>query len=111
MLVRLIAVIELGLGVWIASAKGLPYLKMHIGLGFGMALLLLLLAIIAVTKRLFVPAVLGLIFAVLLPYLGLQQFPLKFGPQLGTVQYAHVLIALAAIGIAEMMNSAIRKRG
>lgn len=110
MLVRLIAVVELVLGVSIASAKGLPYLKMHIGMGFAMALLVAVLAMIAAVRRAFVMAAIGIVFAVLLPVIGLQQFPLKFGPALGAVQYAHVLIALGAIGVAEALHGAIRKR-
>lgn len=109
MLVRLIWIIELGLGISIASAKGLAYVKLHIGLGFTMALVLFVLAMIGLVKRQVVAAILGIIFAVLLPYIGLQQFPIKFGPALGPIQYAHVVIALLAIGVAEMMHAKIRK--
>ena len=109
MLVRLIAVVEIGLGVWIASLSGLPYLKAHIGLGFGMALLLLLLAVISFTRHQAMVGVLGLIFAGLLPAVGLKQFPLKFGPNLGAIQYAHVVIALCAIGVAEAMYGKIKR--
>ena len=111
MLVRLIWLVELGLGIWIASIKGLPYLKLHVALGFGVALLLLLLAMIAAVHKLVVPVVLGCAFAVLLPYVALQQYhpALRFAPHLGPIQYAHVAVALAAIGVAEFTHSAIRK--
>ena len=109
MLVRLVWLIELGLGIWIASIKGLPYLKLHIYLGFGMATLLLLLAMIAATRKLVVPVALGCGFAILLPSVALKQFPLRFGSHLGPIQYAHVVVALAAIGVAEYIHSAIRK--
>lgn len=109
MLVRLIAVIEIVLGVWIASVTGLPYLKVHIGLGFGMALLLFLLAMIAFVRHEVLVAVLGVAFAALLPFIGLKQFPLKFGASLGPIQYAHVVIGLAAIGIAEAIHAKIRR--
>lgn len=109
MLVRMIAVIELGLGIAIASAKGLAYLKIHMALGFAISLLLLLLAIVAAVKHRVLAVILGCSFAILLPFIGLKQFPIKFGPALGAVQYAHVAIALGAIGVAEFMNAAIRK--
>ena len=109
MLVRLIWLIELGLGIWIASIKGLPYVKVHIALGFAVALLLLLLALIAATRKLILPVVLGCGFAILLPSIGIEQFPLRFAPHLGPIQYAHVVVALATIGVAEYIHSAIRK--
>lgn len=109
MLVRLIWLVELGLGISLASAKGLAYVKLHIGLGFTLALLLFILAMIGLVKREIVPAILGIIFAVLLPYIGLQQFPIKFGPALGMIQYAHVVIVLLAIGVAEMLHAKIKR--
>ncbi|MGZ4787617.1 MAG: hypothetical protein ACXVZV_03715 [Terriglobales bacterium] len=109
MLVRLIALVEIGLGIWIASISGLPYLKAHIVLGFCVALLLLLLAVISFTRRQVMVGVLGAIFAGLLPAIGLKQFPLKFGSNLGAVQYAHVAIALLSIGVAEAMYGKIKR--
>jgi hypothetical protein len=109
MLVRVIAIVEIGLGVWIASAKGLPYLKVHIALGFVMALSVLLLALIAAVKRVFGLFVVGTAFAILIPVVGFKQFPLKFGPALGAPQYLHVLIVLAAIGIAEALHGKIKR--
>ena len=105
MLVRMIFVIELALGIWIASIKGLPYLKLHMALGFGVSLLLLLLAIVAAIRKLVLPVILGSIFAILLPYVGIKQFPIRFAPALGPIQYAHVAVALAAIGAAEFIHA------
>ena len=109
MFVRLIAVIEIVLGVWIASITGLPYLKIHIGLGFGMAACLFLLAMIAFVRHEVPVAVLGVAFAALLPFVGLKQFPLKFGSALGPIQYAHVVIGLLAIGVAEALHAKIKR--
>ena len=110
MLVRLIWLVELGLGIWIASIKGLPYLKLHIVLGFCTALLLLLLAMIAAVHKQVLAVILGCVFAVLLPFVALKQYPqLRFAPHLGPIQYAHVAVALAAIGVAEFTHAAIRK--
>lgn len=109
MLVRLIWLVELGLGIWIASTKGLPYLKLHIGLGFALAFLLIPLAMIAASRKLVVPVVLGCAFAILLPWIGLKQFPIYFDTHMRPIQYAHIAVALLAIGVAEFMHSAIRK--
>lgn len=109
MLVRLIFLVELGLGIAIASAKGLPYLKLHIGLGFTMAFLLLMLGAVAAVQRMSLPVILSCVFAFLLPYVGLKQFPIKFGPALGAIQYTHVAIVLLAIGVAEFVFSRIKK--
>jgi len=109
MLVRLIALVEIGLGIWIVSISGLPYLKAHIVLGFCMALLLFLLALIGFNRHQVIVGVLGLIFAALLPATGLKQFPLKFGSNLGATQYAHAVIALLSIGVAEAMYGKIKR--
>lgn len=109
MLARLVFLVELGFGIAIASAKGLPYLKLHISLGFIMAMLLLLLALVAATKHLIVPVILGCAFAILLPLIGLKQFPIKFGPALGAIQYTHVAVAILSIGIAEMIYAKFKR--
>lgn len=109
MLVRLIALVEIGLGVWIASLSGLPYLKAHIGLGFGMALFLLILAVVAFTRGQAIVGILGILFAIALPAIGLRQFPLKFNSSLGAIQYAHAVVALLSIGVAEAMYGKIKR--
>lgn len=109
MLARLVFLVELGLGIAIASARGLAYLKLHMSLGFVMAMLLLLLALVAATKHQIVSVVLGCAFAIALPFIGLKQFPIKFGPALGAIQYAHVAVALLSIGIAEMIYARFKR--
>jgi hypothetical protein len=71
--------------------------------------LLLLLAVISFARRQALIGVLGIIVAVLLPFIGLKQFPLKFGSAMGAIQYTHVVIALASIGVAEAMYGKIRR--
>lgn len=108
-IVRLVAIVAIGLGIWIASLSGLPYLKLHIALGFVMALCLLLLAVIAAARRAIPLAVIGIIFAILIPVTGFKQFPLKFGSAMGAIQYVHVAIVLLAIGVAEALHGRIKK--
>lgn len=108
MLVRAFGVLEIVLGVLIASAR-LELLSAHIALGFLVALYVLVLGIMACAKRAFGVGLVGVLFGILLPVIGLNQFPLKFGSQLGLIQVVHLVVALASIGIAEALYSSIRK--
>jgi hypothetical protein len=108
MIVRVFFVVELVLGVLLAGVR-FQYLPVHIGLGFLVAGCVALLAIMACMKRMFGIGVVGLFFAILLPITGFKQFPLKFGSQIGLIQIVHVVVALAAVGLAEALHARIRK--
>jgi hypothetical protein len=108
MIVRVFFIVELVLGVLLAGAR-LQYLPMHMGFGFLVAICVALLAIMACVKRMFGIGVIGLFFAILLPITGFKQFPLKFGTQIGLIQIVHVVVALAAVGLAEALHARIRK--
>lgn len=107
MLVRVLglAAIILGAAVWTGRQQ---YLGPHIGTGFFVASVIFVLAVIALTKKVVIPGILGVIFAVLLPVVGLKQFPLTFHT-FGAIQIAHIILALAAIGVAESLHAAIRR--
>jgi len=110
MLARLLFVIELALGTYIWSAYGLPTLNIHIGLGFVMTLVVLVLAVIALARRMVILGVLGVLIALLTPYIGLKQIPaMAFMPSLGVIQVLHIISGLAAIGIAEAIGAKVRK--
>ena len=108
MIVRVLFVVELVLGVLLAGVR-LQYLPAHIGLGFLVAICVALLAIMACVKRMFGIGIVGLFFAILLPITGFKQFPLKFGSQIGLIQIVHVVVALAAVGLAEALHARLRK--
>ena len=108
MIVRVFFIVELVLGVLLTNAH-LQYLPMHMGFGFLVAICVAILAIMACVKRDFGIGVVGLIFAILLPVIGIKQFPLKFGTQIGLIQIVHVVVALAAVGVAEALHARIRK--
>jgi hypothetical protein len=108
MIVRLFFIVELVLGVLLTSAR-LQYLPMHMGFGFLVAIGVALLAIMACVKREFGIGVVGLFFAIFLPITGIKQFPLKFGSQIGLIQIVHVVVALAAVALAEALHARIRK--
>jgi hypothetical protein len=108
MLVRALALVSIVLGVLIWTGRMPNLLGSHMALGFTITLLIAILAVLALAKRAFPLGVLGIIVAVALPWIGLRQFPLSF-MHLGAIQLAHILVVIAALGIAERLSSAIRK--
>jgi hypothetical protein len=109
MLARLVFVVELGFGIAIASQKGLQYLKLHIGLGFAMAVMLLLLAVLAAIKKLVLPTLLGCTFAIVLPWTGIEQLPIRLAGGFRAIQAAHAVIAILSIGAAEIIYARVKR--
>ncbi len=110
MLVRLTAVLAIIFGILLLTGSA-EYLRLHIGIGFFLTGLVVLLAILALTRGAVGPGIGGIVFAFLLPYVGLKQFPLRFGFHLGWIQISHVVVALVTLGIAEMLYGKIRRAG
>ncbi|MDT8066563.1 MAG: hypothetical protein ROO76_00190 [Terriglobia bacterium] len=108
MLIRALALVAIVLGILIWLGTFPQVLPSHIGIGFLIALSMGILAIIAIAKRIFALGVLGIAAAILLPVIGLRQFPLAFR-HLGPIQVSHIIIVFAALGIAESTYAAIRK--
>ena len=79
----------------------------HIGLGFVVATVVFVMAIIAMIRKAVVPGILGVVFAMLLPVVGFMQLPL-IPHTMGAIQAAHIFLALAIIGVAERLYSAIQ---
>lgn len=109
MLVRLLAVLAIVLGILMLSGTHTEFLRFHIGVGFLLTALVLLLAILALTRGAIGAAITGILLAFLLPYVGLKQFPLRFGTNLGWIQISHVVVALVTLGVAEVLTGKIRK--
>ena len=108
MLVRVIALVSIIFGVLIWTGQMPNLLGAHIGLGFLITAMLAILAIMALLKRAFPMGALGLLAAVALPWIGFRQFPLSF-MHIGAIQVAHILVVIAALGLAESLAAAIRK--
>ena len=108
MLVRLIAVVSIVFGVMIWAASGMQFLGVHIALGFAITLAVLLLAVMGLMRGAIGLGIGGLVVAGLLPYVGFRQFPLVF-KSFGAMQVAHVIVVLAALGIAEALHARIAK--
>jgi uncharacterized membrane protein YvlD (DUF360 family) len=109
MLVRVagLAAIILGVLLWSDHQQ---FLGPHIGSGFLVALVVFVLSVIALTKKVVVPGILGVVFAFLLPVVGFLQLPLTFHT-LGAIQVMHIVLALLTIGVAERLYSAIHRAG
>jgi tetrahydromethanopterin S-methyltransferase subunit E len=108
MIIRALSLVSIVFGVMIWLGTFPQLLPSHIGLGFLIALTLGVLSVIALAKRVFALGLLGLIAAVLLPVVGLRQFPLVLR-HLGPIQVSHVIVVFAALGIAESTCQAIRR--
>jgi hypothetical protein len=109
MLVRVGAILAIILGILVLTGTNAQYLGVHMWLGFFLTGLVVILAVMALTKGAVGPGLVGIVFACLLPYVGVKQIPLRFGFHLGWVQIVHVIIALITVGTAEMLHGAIKK--
>ena len=108
MLVRVVSLVLIVFGILIWSGNSPQLLGAHIGMGFLVAVLIGLLAVLALARRAWPLGILGLVAAAALPWVGLKQFPLAFR-HFGAMQIAHVLIVIAALGLAESSYAAIKK--
>jgi hypothetical protein len=107
MLIRVIGLAAIVLGVFLWTGHR-QYLGPHIGVGFFIAMVVFVLAVIGLMKKAVVPGILGVVLAVLLPVIGLKQLPLTFHTA-GVIQVAHIVLALATIGVAESLYASIRR--
>ncbi len=108
MLIRALSLVTIIFGIMIWLGIFPQLLASHIGLGFLIAIMLAALAVIALIKRALAMGILGLCAALLLPVIGLRQFPLAFR-HLGPIQVSHLIVVFAALGIAESTYQAIRR--
>ncbi|ABC22608.1 hypothetical protein [Rhodospirillum rubrum] len=100
--VRGSGVLALCLGALFVFAPGLVPIHAHMTLG---VLLILALWVLAFLGRTGAPraAVLAAIAGLLLPVLGILQLQVDLGGGLWLVQTAHVVVALGAMGLAEVL--------
>src|SRR5690349_16011148 len=102
MAIRIIVLVEVILGIlfWLGAARGLT--QLHVGLGFALVLCMLALAGIAVTRRAPIGlAVLVVVWALLLPVVGLGQLHVVSPAAHVAVQIIHLLLGLGAAGVSE----------
>ena len=104
-IVRLVFIVSLILGIMLWTGNGYAYLKLHMWLGFIVTFALLLLAIMGFVARIrpVLPLV-ALLWAVLLPVLGIAQLRIVLGPNHWTIQVLHLILGIGAVGLAEVLG-------
>ena len=111
MCVRLIALLSIILGVILflgRTASTQNYIASHFAFGFLLAACVFLLGVVALTQKLIPLGVLGIVAAIALPYSGFKQIA-TIGPNLGGPQVLHIIVVLAALGIAEATAGKIKR--
>ncbi|MBK1664731.1 hypothetical protein CKO38_06590 [Rhodospirillum rubrum] len=100
--VRGSGVLALCLGVAFIFAPGLVPIHAHMTLG---GILIIALWVLAFLGRAGAPraALLAVLVGLLLPVLGVLQLQVDLGSSLWLVQTAHVVVALGAMGLAEVL--------
>lgn len=96
---RLVGAVELTLGlvIWFVGVSSVP---LHIGLGIVMTLILVIISVIALlTAGIRSLGVIGIIYACILPALGMGQLSLQMGNLQWLVQSLHLLIGIGSIGV------------
>lgn len=106
--VKLAGIVQLGLGIAIWTGRGASLVPAHISLGFLIVLALWVLAILAlvagVQRGL---AVFALLWGVALPALGMPQATILMGSWHWIIRVVHLVMGLAALGIADRLGSAV----
>ncbi len=111
MLIRLdgLALLVLGVLIWTGTAAGL--VGIHIMLGFLLVLLMWTLAGLGAWAGVGTGQVLVLaVWALVMPAFGLVQRTLHPGPGHWVIAVVHLLIGLAALGLAEGLGARTRRR-
>jgi uncharacterized membrane protein len=96
---RLVGAVELtlGLAIWFV---GVSSVTLHIGLGIAMTLILVIISAIALfTAGIRSLGVIGIVYACILPALGMGQLTLHMGSLQWLVQSLHLLIGIGSIGV------------
>jgi hypothetical protein len=112
MLVRIIFALLLVLGILFWTGRAAALVPLHILLGLLLVVCLLFLAAVALIRRTSPGFALLLVAcALVLPVLGLTQDQLLIGSGHWLVQVLHVLLGVAAVGLAEVVAGRARVSG
>lgn len=107
-IVRISGTLQLLLGVSFWTGHGYQYLPLHIINGFVIVLTLWTAAVLALIARTRDGlALFGLLWGLALPAFGLVQATLLVGSSHWIVRIAHLLMGLAAMGIAGTLGQAV----
>jgi hypothetical protein len=101
---RVIAVVQVALGILVWTGRGDPLIPLHIAVG--LLLVIDLWAAVALGLRSGAPiglAVLALVWSVGMPAFGLVQTSLLPGDVHVAIQVLHLVVGLAAVGLVEAL--------
>ncbi len=110
-ILRIAFLIALILGIALWTGHATAYLSLHMWLGFIITFDLLLLVILAFLSGVSVALpFLSLIWAVLLPVIGIAQLKVMLGASHWVIQVIHVLLGIGSIGLGEVLAGRILVR-
>ena len=97
----------LGLLFWFFQ---IDLISIHMLFGLAVALTLLIISLLAVlTKGMRLLGIIGVIYAFILPILGLKQMLLLIGDLHWLIQVAHLLVGIGALALAGIMATRYRR--
>jgi hypothetical protein len=112
MAIRLIGVIMIVLGLLFWTGNALNLIGLHMLIGITLVLLLWVLAIMAARSGVGLGLVaLGLIWGVIVVALGIMQNQLLPGDFHWVIKVLHLLVGIAALGLAERLAGSIKRSG
>jgi hypothetical protein len=107
-IVRVAGTVQLVLGILFWTGHGYRYLPLHIVSGVVIVLTLWTVAVLALVARTRPGlATFGLIWGLALPAFGIRQAMILVGPMHWIVRVVHLLMGLAAMGVAGALGQAM----
>jgi len=111
-LIRLIGVIMIGLGLLFWTGNALNLIGLHMLIGMTLVLLIWALAILAARSGVSLRLVaLGGVWGLIVVALGMTQSRLLPGDFHWVIKVLHLLVGIAALGIAERLAGSIKRLG
>ena len=110
MIIRVLWVVNIVLGILFATGNLAGLVMLHETFGLVIAICLLILSVLAMARARAVGlGVGGIIVAILLPAVGMGQVDVLVGNGHFVVEFVHVLVAVAAIALAEILGLRYRR--
>ena len=112
MAIRLIGVIMIVLGLLFWTGNALNFIGLHMLIGITLVILIWALSIMAARSGVGIGIVaLGIVWGLIVAALGMTQTRLLPGDFHWVIKALHLLVGIAALGIAERLAGSIRRSG
>src|SRR4051812_40135400 len=107
-IVKIAAIVQLVLGIAFWTGHAYPLIPLHIVIGLALVLALSTISVLAFTARVRPPvAIFGLVWAVAMAAFGARQAMILIGPLHWMIRVIHLIMAIAAVRIGEMLAQGI----